>query len=348
MLGVVVGEDVVRHFAHAAPAEVGLHLVLVSPLVRESPDGIVVVVHEGLAVEHALFLVVVEAHSESALEHVVGVVGVGHGTVAWYAVVLFEAEVAVFPLYERVEHVHELAVSEALAVAGEAVLRESVAGPYGVNLLAEYVHADVLCVFAEGLHLLVRLFGREVSVHLSVDEVHLDVGHRLGVVGIVADVGQCIVVEGVAYDVESVAEHVGVVYGVSSVEVSSVVSFVPCGADELYAVVFRNSGNHHGLFALGDVDAGDACPLVVVFSGSVPEVGECGDGSVALVVGHAVFGVVGAFEELVGECLDEGAFEGIDVFLGDAFAEGGVEVIAEDGVFVHALLVTLHELHFGA
>ena len=178
--------------------------------------------------------------------------------------------------------------------------------------------------------------------------MHLDVGHRLGVVGIVADVCEGVVVEGVADDIQTVAEQVGVVYGVSAVEVSAVVALVPCGADELHAVVLRDSGNHHCLLALGDVDTGDAGTLVVVFAGSVPEVGECGDGCVALVVGHAVVGVVGTGEELVGECLDEGVLKGVDVVLGDVGAEGGVEFVAEDGVFVQTFLVELHELHFGA
>ena len=74
-----------------------------------------------------------------------------------------------------VEHIHKLSVAKALTILGKAILRESLAGPYGVNLLAQHVHTDVLRVLTECLHLLVRLLGREITVHLTIDEVNLDV-----------------------------------------------------------------------------------------------------------------------------------------------------------------------------
>ena len=89
---VVVGLYVVGHFAQTTPAEIGLHLVLVTPLVAQTPDGIVVVRYQGLATQHALFLIVVEGNAVAALEHVVSIVHISEGTSVGQAVVLLEAE----------------------------------------------------------------------------------------------------------------------------------------------------------------------------------------------------------------------------------------------------------------
>ena len=117
----------------------------------------------------------VEAHTESALEHIIRIVHIRHRAVTRYAVIFLQSEVSLFPYHERVEHIHKLSVAKALTILGKAILRESLAGPYGVNLLAQHVHTDVLRVLTECLHLLVRLLGREITVHLTIDEVNLDV-----------------------------------------------------------------------------------------------------------------------------------------------------------------------------
>ena len=108
---VIVGVDIVGHLVDAFPAEVGVHLVLVAPLVAQTPDGVVVVVDQGVAVEHAALLVLMERHAHAALEHVVGVVDVGEGAVFGQAVVLGKAEYVVLPLDEGVDDVDVLAIA---------------------------------------------------------------------------------------------------------------------------------------------------------------------------------------------------------------------------------------------
>ena len=66
--------------------------MLVTPLVAQTPDGIVVVRHQGLATQHALFLIVVEGNAVAALEHIVSIVHISEGTSVGQAVVLLEAE----------------------------------------------------------------------------------------------------------------------------------------------------------------------------------------------------------------------------------------------------------------
>ena len=89
---VVVGLYVVGHFAQTTPAEIGLHLVLVTPLVAQTPDGIVVVRYQGLATQHALLLIAMEGNAVAALEHVVSVVHISKGASVGQAVVLLKTE----------------------------------------------------------------------------------------------------------------------------------------------------------------------------------------------------------------------------------------------------------------
>ncbi len=226
---VVVRVHVVRHLAHASPAEVGVHLVLVSPLVRKSPDSVVVVINERLAVEYAAFLVNVERNAQAALEHIIGVVHVGERAVVWLHVVLLEAEQIVFPRNEAVEHVHVLAIADRRSVSSLAVVVQPLGRPYGVNLRAHQVHTRVDSVGCQFVHLFVALVGREVAVHLSVDEVYLELRLEFGVlVGIVANVSQAVPVVLVINDVQAVVERVRSSFGVTSVEISADFAHVPC------------------------------------------------------------------------------------------------------------------------
>ena len=110
---IVVRVHIVGNFRRTSPAEVWVELMLVSPLVAKTPDGVVIAVDQRVAVEHTAFLVNVEGYAKAALEHVVSIVDISEGAVLRNEVVLREAEHVVFPNDQRVEHVHVLLIAEA-------------------------------------------------------------------------------------------------------------------------------------------------------------------------------------------------------------------------------------------
>ena len=284
--------------------------MLVSPFVGETPDGVFVVIDKRFATEHARFLIHVETYAASALEHVVSEVHVSTGEVVGSAVILVQTDDFVFPDGEGVQDVDELTIAEGSAVSGDAVAIESfgsligevvldaAAGPDGVYVVSDHIHADVGSVGAHLVHFFVGFVEAEITVHLCVDEVNLDGGFEVPVhVRIVANIGEAIVGKGIVNDVDAVGEAVVIFYGVSSVKVSAALSFEPGDDVERDALSFFKTADGDGMLTLADADAGDAGVLVVVLSGSVHGIGECLRRDAADVVSHAIVLVVGSVEE---------------------------------------------------
>ena len=338
---VVARVHVVRALAATGPAEVRLHLVLMAPLVAQAPDGVVVVIHQPLAVQHAALLVYMERNATASLEHIVCKVHVSKRGVLRHAVILVEAEQLVLPSHQRIQEVDILDVTERRSVAGLAIVAQTalISGhtlgrPYGMGFLSDHVHAIVGRSIAKGPHLFVRLVGGEISVHLLVHKVYLDIGILLGIVlRIIANVSKSVVIAVILDDVHAVVQLIVCLLRIASIKIAANLTYIPGNDGQTDRNAVGYARNDDSMLALGNIYTRNTFQLVVKLTGGGPLCRKHVRIQICLVGGVAVIERIRIFIKLRGQRLDERVLQSVDICLRHAFAQRCQHIIAEDGPF---------------
>ena len=108
---IIIGVHIVANLRHTSPVEVWQHLVLMSPFMRETPDCIFIIVDKRSTIKHAALLSVVETYTETALEHIIGIVRISHSAEIRQRIVFLKAQQTLLPSNECIKYIHILTIA---------------------------------------------------------------------------------------------------------------------------------------------------------------------------------------------------------------------------------------------
>ena len=257
---------VIRTLSQVRPTEVWIHLVLVAPLVAESPNSIGIMITHVIRIQDAILCIVHERHAHTALIHVVVVVHKRQSLVLRHATELFETYQIMLPSDEAVKNVHHLNIT------ASGVLLQGADFPARVNAVAIEVNSSVARVIENLLQFIVRLMRSQVTVHLSIDEVHLHVGSAIGIAAVIGDISQAWPIARLVDDVDTVTECISF----TLIPILSICVIIriflrrPTNYAEAYGFIFGYTVNDDSRLTLGQHDTRHTLDLIIELARSTP------------------------------------------------------------------------------
>ena len=202
---------VIGTFSKTGPAEIGLHLMLMSPFMTQSPYCITVIFHNGITVQHTWLLIIHKGNAIIPLKHIIGIVYICTSTVFRHPIIFIKAQQMMFPTDECIQNIHKLHVTFRCTVNSLTVVSHSGNLPDRMNFLAYQVNATILSIHQHSIQFSIITIWRQVTIDGSVDKVYLyrrRSSFFFLAICEISDISQSIIIRSIINDIESILKGI--------------------------------------------------------------------------------------------------------------------------------------------